>query len=48
LRDEESNARQEQQRRDTLEYEHQLKASLKQQKLAQELRLKKELAEQNQ
>lgn len=48
VRDEESIARQEQLKRDTLEYEHQLKASLKQQKLAQELRLKKELAEKNQ
>jgi phage-related minor tail protein len=35
-------------KRDTLEYEYQLKASLKQQKLQEELRLKKELAEKNQ
>lgn len=47
-RDEESMARQEQLKRDTLEYEYQLKASLKQQKLQEELRLKKELAEKNQ
>ena len=46
--DEQSIARQEKIKRDTLEYEYQLKASLKQQKLQEELRLKKALAEKNQ
>ena len=46
--DEASIARQEKIKRDTLEYEYQLKASLKQQKLQEELRLKKELSEKNQ
>ena len=45
--DEQSIGRQEKIKRDTLEYEYQLKASLKQQKLQEELRLKKELSEKN-
>ena len=46
--DEQSIGRQEKIKRDTLEYEYQLKASLKQQQLQEELRLKKELSEKNQ
>lgn len=41
-RDEESTQRQEQMRRDTLEYEYQLKASMKEQHLAEEARVKEE------
>jgi hypothetical protein len=40
--------RQEQLKRDTLEYEYQLKASLKQQKIQEELRMQQDLQLQNQ
>lgn len=47
-RDEESLARQEQTKRDTLEYEYQLKASLKQQVMQEELRAKAQLMKESQ
>ncbi len=47
-RDEESVAKQEQQRRQTIEYEYQMKAALKQQRLQEELAAQDLLAKKNQ
>ena len=46
-RDEDSVAKQEQMRRQTLEYEYQLKAGLKQQKLSEELRAQEDILNKN-
>lgn len=47
-RDEESVAKQEQQRRQTIEYEYQMKAALKQQRLQEELAAQDMMAKRNQ
>lgn len=46
-RDEESIQKQEQLKRDTLEYQYQLEASLKQQKLKEEMRMKEDMNARN-